>query len=99
MAKNEKRPSWFKVFLHQKPLFQAVPDDVLGRAVKGAMDYFDTGQVPELEQLETIVFASLKPYIDESFEDYRQSVDLGRSGSKKRWSNKNSPPIAPLYPP
>ena len=84
MAK-EKRASWFKMFSHQLPLMEAVPDDVLGRAMKGVMHYFVTGEKPQLDMLENAVFCALSPYVDEAFEDYDKMVQQGkkaRSGKK-----------------
>lgn len=63
MAKSEKRPSWFKLFLHQKPLIDSVPDDIVGKALKAALRYFDTREESELEPLSMAVFCTIKPYI------------------------------------
>ena len=104
MGKNKcGRPSWFKVFLHQKPLIDAIPDEVAGRALKAALLYFDTGEMTEMDSLTGAVFAVLKPHIDEAFDDFRRSVDAGKAGSQKRWNKEgtqdNSPPIASLNNP
>lgn len=99
MHKGEKRPSWFKLFLHQKPLLDAVPDDVVGKAVKAAMQYFENGEVMELDPIAFAVFSTIKPGIDEAIEDFRHSVDLGRRGGKKRWNVNDSPPIGMVSPP
>jgi hypothetical protein len=102
MRKGEKRPSWFKLFLHQKPLIDAVPDDVVGRSLKAALHYFSTGEIVELDDMAAAVFASLRPYIDESFDDFQRSVDMGRMGGNKRWSKAgvdDRPPIVPLSNP
>lgn len=93
--KNVKRPSWFKMFLHQKALIDSVPDETAGKALKAVFLYFDSGEVQELDPLTFAVFASIKPYIDESIDDYTDSVESGRAGAKKRWQ-KDSPPIPPL---
>ncbi len=104
MGKNKTgRPSWFKLFLHHKALIEAVPDEVAGRALKAALQYFDTGEVVDLDSLAGAVFAALKPHIDEAFEDFRRSVDTGRAGSQKRWGKEgvkgDRSPIGPLYHP
>ena len=100
MAKNKTgRPSWFKVFLHSKAMIDAVPDDVAGKAFKSALRYFETGEVEELDQLTGAVFAALKPHIDEAFEDFRRSVDTGRAGGQKRWSNEGLKGGKKVYPP
>lgn len=99
MGKAEKRPSWFKLFLHQKPLLDAVPDDVVGKAMKAAMQYFENGEVMELDPIAFAVFSTIKPGIDEAVEDFRHSVDLGRRGGKKRWNVNDSPPVGMVSPP
>ena len=103
MAKKPKRPSWFKLWLNQKPLIDAVPDEVAGSALKAAYHYFDTGEVPELDSLAGAVFAVLKSQIDEAISNYNVSVEAGTAGANKRWGkesqNIDSPTIAPLsYP-
>lgn len=64
---KDKRPSWFKMFLHQGPIINAVPDEVAGKALKAAFRYFNNGQEPELDPLSMAVYAAIKPYIDEAF--------------------------------
>lgn len=88
--KKEGRPSWFKMFLHQKALIDAVPDEVAGKALKAALQYFETREEGNLDPLSSAVFASIKPYIDESFDDYQRSSDAGKAGNEKRWSKKVS---------
>lgn len=103
MDKKAKRPSWFKLWLNQKPLIDAVPDDVAGRALKAAYQYFDSGEMVELDSLAGAVFAVLKSQIDEAISNYNISVEAGTAGANKRWGkesqNSYSPPIAPLCTP
>ena len=51
MSKKKERPSWFKMFLHQKALIDAVPDEDAGKALKGSLQYFETGDLPALDGL------------------------------------------------
>lgn len=90
MSKGEKRPSWFKLFLHQKPIVDSVPDEVLGKAVKAAFHYFATQEELQLDVLPMVVFSSFKPYIDESFVDYERDVRNGRKGGRPQ-----KPPVTP----
>ena len=76
MSKRTNRPAWFKMFLHQKALLDSVSDEVAGRALKAVFQYFDSGEVIDLDPLSFAVFASIKPYIDESFDDL--SVPVSR---------------------
>lgn len=96
--KREGRASWFKIFLHQKALIDAVPDESVGKALKAALSYFDTGEIPILNPLENAVFSSLKQYIDESMQDYQKFSEAGQKGNKKRWGNEVSPPDTPRSP-
>lgn len=97
MAGKQKRPSWFKMFLHQKALIDSVPDEAAGKALKAVFQYFETGELKDLDPLSFAVFSAIRPYIDESFNDYQRSVDAGRSGGNKRWAKEqdDSPTKAP----
>lgn len=95
MSKKSSRPSWFKMFLHQKALIDSVPNESAGLALKAVFEYFDTGELPELDPLSFAVFASIKPYIDESFEDFKRSSEAGKAGNAKRWCKEASPPDTP----
>lgn len=83
MAKGTGRPAWFKMFLHQKALIDSVPDETAGRALKAVFLYFDTGEIANLDPLSFAVFATIKPYVDESFDDYTRDVENGRKGGRK----------------
>ena len=90
MHKGEKRPSWFKLFLHQKPIIDSVSDDVVGKAVKAAFHYFATKEEMELDVLSMVVYSSFKPYIEESFTDYERDVRNGHKGGRPQ-----KPPVTP----
>lgn len=85
MGKRVGRPSWFKMFLHQKALIDSVPDKTAGVALKAAFRYFDTQELEELEPLAFAVFSVIKPYIDESFEDFQAASEKNRENIRKRW--------------
>lgn len=87
MAKKVGRPSWFKMFLHQKALLDAVPDETVGKALKAVFQYFDTGEVVDLDPMAFAVFAAVKPYVDESFEDFERTSERNRMNIAKRWNN------------
>lgn len=82
MSKGEKRPSWFKLFLHQKPIIDSVPDEVVGQAIKAAFHYFATKEELQLDVLPMVVYSSFKPYIEESFTDYERDVQNGHKGGR-----------------
>lgn len=87
--KRAGRATWFKVFLHQKALIDAVPDENVGAALKAALTYFDTGEAPsDLDPLALAVFSSLKHDIDEAFADYQATSEKNRQNVQKRWANQ-----------
>lgn len=90
MSKGEKRPSWFKLFIHQKPIIDSVPDEVVGQAIKAAFHYFATKEEPQLDVLPMVVYSSFKPYIEESFADYERDVRNGHKGGRPQ-----KPPVTP----
>jgi hypothetical protein len=87
MAK-EKRASWFKLFLHQKPMMDAVDDATLGKAIKAAMAYFETGEITDLDPLGQVLFLSMKPYVEESLEDYEKKAEAGKKGGRPKKQTK-----------
>ena len=88
MAKRKDRPSWFKMFGNHKALIDSVPDEVAGRAIKAVFQYFDTSEVMEMEPLAFAVFASIKPFVDESFADFQKIREKNAKNIRKRWDNK-----------
>ena len=96
MAKETKRPSWFKLFLHQKAVIDSVDDITAGKALKAAFQYFDTGETVDMDQMTFIVFSAIKPYIDESFLDFQRSSAAGKKGMESRWGRGDNPLKHPL---
>lgn len=88
MSKQE-RPTWFKMFLHQKALIDSVSDEVAGKALKACFAYFNGEELPELDPLVFAVFSAIKPYIDESWTDYRAKQERGRKGGAPK-GNQNA---------
>lgn len=84
MARRNPGPSWFKLWLHHRPLIDAVPDDVAGRVLKAALNYLATGRVMPLEQLEMVVFSAIRADIDEARSDYMLNVENGKRGGRPR---------------
>lgn len=84
MAKREKRPFWFKLFLSIRPMLDAIPDESAGKAMKTALAYFeDRGcEIADLDPLATALFAALKTSIDESYADFDKRVENGRTGGR-----------------
>lgn len=89
-AVSEKRPSWFRVFLHQKSVVDAVPDETAGKAFKAALKYFEDRTVLDLDPLAAVVFAGLKSAIDESYSDFVSLSEKNRMNVMKRWNKNNT---------
>ena len=98
---KEKRATWWKMFYHQRAAIESVSDEDAGAGLKAAFRYFDGEDIaPEsLTPQAFTVFCVIRPYIDESFQDYSACVKNGKQGAKNRWGKDYSPPIAPLSPP
>ena len=88
MAK-EKRPTWWKMFYHQRAAIESVSNEDAGKGLKAAFRYFDGEQIEpnELTQAAFTVFCVMRPYIDESKRDYEARVNDGRNGAKTRWGD------------
>lgn len=85
MAK-EKRPVYFRLFIEACNMLSILPVESAGKVIHAASWYFDDHVEPEgLDRSERIVFDRIRKDIDQSFEDYRQSVETGKLGSQKRW--------------
>ena len=97
--KKDGRASWFKVFLHQKALIDSVPNENVGAALKAALQYFETGEMPQIDQLSFAVFSTFKQYIDESNDDFKKFSEAGQRGNRKRWDNHASPLDTTQSPP
>ncbi len=82
-----KRATWFKMMLSYKPMIDVVPDEAVGRAVKAALQYFDSGEPQNLDAMAGVVYAMLRASVDEAVADYQQTVDQGRIGGQKRWGS------------
>lgn len=84
MDSEMKRPLWFKLRSQLKPLIDEVPDRVAGRALKAALEYLTTGELPELKPLESVIFAALKGDVDEACAEYQQKLENGKKGGRPK---------------
>lgn len=97
MAKKSQGPAWFKLWLHHRPLLDAVPDEVVGRVIKASLHYFATGETVPLGQLEIAIFSAIRADIDEANADYQRDVENGRKGGRPK--GKEKPPVTGPDPP
>ena len=79
---KKNQPAWFRIYRHQGALIESVPDQAIGRALKGAMHYFETGEFPALSELEMAIFGTFRRSIDESVADYNLRVENGKRGGR-----------------
>lgn len=87
MSKKTNRPAWFKMFAHQKPLIDSVPDETVGKALKAALRYFDDqDEINDLDPLALAVYSAIKPYIDEAFADFQRVSEKNRINVNRRWT-------------
>ena len=99
MPRKNPGPSWFKLWVHHRPLFDAVTDDVAGRVLKNALCYLAEDRIPPMGQLETVVFSAIQADIDEARSDYMLNVENGRRGGRPRKAVSEKPPLRGGYHP
>lgn len=90
MKEKEKRPTWWKMFNHQRAAIDSVSDADAGNGLKAAFRYFDGEDVDttKLSQQAFTVFCVIRPYIDEAKADYLARVEDGNRGANKRWGKE-----------
>lgn len=97
MARKNLKPSWFKLWLHHRPLFDAVSDEVAGRVLKAAFYYLAAGMVPPMDQLESVLFSAIRADIDEAQSDYMLKVENGKKGGRPRKDDNEKPLVSSGY--
>jgi hypothetical protein len=63
------------------------------------LNYFATGEVVQLGQLEMVVFASIKSDIDDAHADYLRDVENGKKGGRPKLTEEEKPPVKEGNPP
>lgn len=99
MPRKNPGPSWFKLWVHHRPLFEAVTDDVAGRVLKNALCYLAEDRIPPMGQLETVVFSAIQADIDEARSDYMLKVENGKRGGRPRKDEHEKPLVRSGYLP
>lgn len=100
--KKNKGATWFKINKANKELFKAVDSKLLGDLFKMALDYFEAGEVTDIENMnfkdETAkyFFIPFKQSIDEALTEYQQAVEYGRKGGTAAHQKDNASPPNPL---
>lgn len=85
--KKEKRATWWKMFYHQRAAIDSVSDADAGKGLKAAFRYFDGEDIrPEdITPGAFTVFCVMRPYMDESRQNYEEAVKNGKKGADERW--------------
>ena len=83
MMAKEDNATWFKMFLRNKAVFDAVPDEAAGQAIKAALTYAETGEVPPLEPLANVVFCAVRPSIDDALREFEVIRERNRENGRK----------------
>ena len=81
---------WFKLWTRSLPIFQAAPDDALGRAIRAALVYCNSGEVPELDPMANLIFSVLRKDVDEAIVQFQEAVESGKRGATTRWKKTAS---------
>lgn len=87
---------WFKLWTRSLPVFQAAPDDALGRAIRAALIYCNSGEVPELDPMANLIFSVLRKDVDEAIVQFQEAVESGKRGATTRWKKTASDNRGPM---
>lgn len=78
---------WFKFWVQSnKELFDLMTDEQIGRTIRAALNYCESGSTPDLQALDKIEQASFKRLcnnIDEAAESYRARSKAGQENGKQ----------------
>lgn len=78
---------WFKFWVrNNKELFDLMTDEQIGRTMRAAMNYCESGAVPDIQALDRIEQASFKRLcdnIDEAAESYQARSKAGQENGKQ----------------
>ena len=78
---------WFKFWVQSnKELFDLMTDEQIGRTIRAALNYCESGSTPDLQALDKIEQASFKRLcnnIDEAAESYRARSKAGQDNGKQ----------------
>lgn len=73
MADKAKRPGVMLYFDDIKPAINRMDDEQCGRLLRAIVSYAETGEKPEIDGMEGLVFDMLIPKIDRDGERYEES--------------------------
>lgn len=102
--KKNLKPQWHKDKSQAvKDLLLNTPDEVVGKAYKMAISYFDKAEITDIDNLGIqdaylkTIFTIFKQWCDEGIKDFEASVAYGHQGQEaKKAKQNNEEGIAPL---
>lgn len=80
------RPTWFALDIANSPALHSLSDEVVGLALKLALDYFQAGTLPpdDLNPLTFVAFSIFRASADKALADYDAAVEAGKYGARVR---------------
>ena len=84
---------YVKIFVDGLTKYKRLTDEEFGRLMRGAMHYKATGEEPELEGREALLWDGLKLDIDRDNDRYKATCEArkkaGQRGAEARWNDKS----------
>ena len=74
MNKEKQPPGLMLYFADIRPALQMLTDEQIGRIFRAVMNYAENGERPQIEGIESLVFAMLTPKIDRDRETYGKKL-------------------------
>ena len=82
MKKEEKKKS-FLLYLEHEELINQLTNEQAGEVIKGLFEYARTGDTPNLNPLENLVFISIRQDLDRNAEKYEEKrIKMSENGKK-----------------
>lgn len=97
MGRKRHPRTWFYMYANNRHFLRQLNPEAVGAALIMAMDYFVTGEIPEIEDIITkAVFETFREACDESLRDYEVAVEGGKLGpaakAEKQQQREAKPP-------
>ena len=81
---------WFKLWTSHLPVFEAVSDEMLGKAIRAALLYCQTEEVPQLDPMTNLLFVLLRRDIEDAKSKCQVAAENGKRAMEKRWKNADN---------
>lgn len=80
-----KEMVYMPLYFSWRDALQAMPSDDAIKLIIAAMDYMQTGNVPEMPLMIKVMFGMMKPAIDSKIASYIAKSEQGREAAYARW--------------